>query len=209
MGLYRTTTLSNNGGNTLAGLDDVQIVNPQDNQDLVYDNTLEKWTNKTNILDYDDTIDILGEPYDPVQPSGGTTVVANPSGTATDDLNKLQVGSTIYNIPSGGSGGGGFEIVTKRVLVNSSSSFVTGGIRHTRVTLNDVVSDGRAYIIGCTLDGGTIGNSDSYNGVITCSPIYSPSSPAGNYECALSYYQGEISTGNAFYAIIYIVKPTS
>lgn len=36
---------------------------------------------------------------------GGTTVVANPSGQATDTLNKLQVGSNIYSIPSGGSGG--------------------------------------------------------------------------------------------------------
>lgn len=35
--------------------------------------------------------------------SGGTTVVANPSGTAGGgDLTKLQVGSTIYSIPSGG-----------------------------------------------------------------------------------------------------------
>ena len=31
----------------------------------------------------------------------GTTVVANPSGTATDDLIKVQIGSIIYNIPSG------------------------------------------------------------------------------------------------------------
>ena len=35
---------------------------------------------------------------------GGTTVIANPAGTATDTLNKLQVGSIIYNVPSGGSG---------------------------------------------------------------------------------------------------------
>ena len=34
---------------------------------------------------------------------GGTTVVANPSGTATDDLTKVQIGSTIYDIPGGGS----------------------------------------------------------------------------------------------------------
>ena len=33
---------------------------------------------------------------------GGTTVVANPSGEATDDLEKLQVGETIYDIPAGG-----------------------------------------------------------------------------------------------------------
>lgn len=33
---------------------------------------------------------------------GGTTVIANPAGAATDTLNKLQVGATIYDIPSGG-----------------------------------------------------------------------------------------------------------
>lgn len=37
---------------------------------------------------------------------GGTTVIANPAGAATDTLNKLQVGSTIYNVPSGGGGSG-------------------------------------------------------------------------------------------------------
>lgn len=36
--------------------------------------------------------------------SGGTTVVANPEGEATDELEKLQVGSDIFSIPSGGSG---------------------------------------------------------------------------------------------------------
>jgi hypothetical protein len=35
-----------------------------------------------------------------ISASGGTTVVANPSGTGTADLNKLQVGSDIYDIPS-------------------------------------------------------------------------------------------------------------
>lgn len=34
---------------------------------------------------------------------GGTTVVANPSGAATDVLNKLQVDSTIYQLLSGGT----------------------------------------------------------------------------------------------------------
>lgn len=32
---------------------------------------------------------------------GGTTVVANPAGEPTDDLNKVQIGSTIYDIPEG------------------------------------------------------------------------------------------------------------
>ena len=36
----------------------------------------------------------------------GTTVIANPSGTATADLTKLQVGNDIYSIPSGGGGSG-------------------------------------------------------------------------------------------------------
>ena len=34
---------------------------------------------------------------------GGTDVVANPSGTATDTLEKLKVGSTIYDLAGGGS----------------------------------------------------------------------------------------------------------
>lgn len=35
---------------------------------------------------------------------GGTTVVANPEGEATDELEKLQVGNDIFSIPQGGSG---------------------------------------------------------------------------------------------------------
>ena len=39
-----------------------------------------------------------------ISATGGTTVVANPSGTATGDLNSVQIGSTIYDIPSSGGG---------------------------------------------------------------------------------------------------------
>lgn len=35
----------------------------------------------------------------------GTTVIANPSGEATDTLNKLQVGNTVYSVSGGSSGG--------------------------------------------------------------------------------------------------------
>lgn len=35
----------------------------------------------------------------------GTTVVANPVETATDDLTKVQIGDTVYDIPGGGGGG--------------------------------------------------------------------------------------------------------
>lgn len=44
---------------------------------------------------------------------GGTTVVANPSGTATGTLNKLQVGSDIYNV---GSGSGDSYSTTEQVV---------------------------------------------------------------------------------------------
>ena len=37
---------------------------------------------------------------------GGTTVIANPSGTSSADLNKVSIEGVIYNIPSGGGGGG-------------------------------------------------------------------------------------------------------
>lgn len=53
---------------------------------------------------------------------GGTTVIANPAGQATDTLNKLQVGSTIYSVPSGG--GGGFSVdYTNPLYVGESTSF--------------------------------------------------------------------------------------
>lgn len=42
---------------------------------------------------------------------GGTTVIANPSGAATETLNKLQVETTIYSIPGGGSGSGSVTVL--------------------------------------------------------------------------------------------------
>jgi len=48
--------------------------------------------------------------------SGGTTVIANPSEEATDDLTKIQIGQTIYDI-EGGSGDG----YTKTLLYYSGS----------------------------------------------------------------------------------------
>lgn len=50
---------------------------------------------------------------------GGTTVVANPSGTATDELEKIQIGDTIYDIVGG-----------------SGSSFITTLDHENRTTLN-------------------------------------------------------------------------
>lgn len=49
---------------------------------------------------------------------GGTTVVANPSGEATDELEKIQIGETIYEIVGGG--GGGIETVFEGTKSTSS-----------------------------------------------------------------------------------------
>lgn len=57
---------------------------------------------------------------------GGTTVVANPTGAATDTLNKLQVGSTIYSVPSGGSGSG-VTIIANKNNFNDIVTALTNG----------------------------------------------------------------------------------
>lgn len=46
----------------------------------------------------------------------GTTVIANPAGAATDTLNKLQVASTIYDIPSGGGSSGHTYSTTEQIV---------------------------------------------------------------------------------------------
>lgn len=47
---------------------------------------------------------------------GGTTVIANPAGAATDTLNKLQVGATIYDVPSGGGSSGHTYSETEHIV---------------------------------------------------------------------------------------------
>lgn len=47
---------------------------------------------------------------------GGTTVIANPPGAATDTLDKLQVGATIYDVPSGGGSSGHTYSATEQVI---------------------------------------------------------------------------------------------
>jgi hypothetical protein len=58
------------------------------------------------------TIMYKGESYGG---GGGTNVVANPSGTATDTLNKLQVGNDIYSV------GGGSGITTETVTITTNT----------------------------------------------------------------------------------------
>ena len=49
---------------------------------------------------------------------GGTTVIANPEGTASEDLTKLQVGNDIYEIPQGGIKALISDKVSTKVIIN-------------------------------------------------------------------------------------------
>ena len=73
---------------------------------------------------------------------GGTTVVANPAGAATDTLNKLQVGATIYDVPSGGGG----SLSTYHAAWTATSSNTTGAV----LTGPMLVSAGKYLVIAHT-----------------------------------------------------------
>lgn len=69
------------GASDLDDLTDVDITSATTGQTLVYNSTTSKWENED-------------------------LVVANPQGSASVELEKLQIGNTIYSLPSGGSGSG-------------------------------------------------------------------------------------------------------
>ena len=73
------------GSSTFAGLSDVDIDDTTlaNGQVPVWDDTEEKWKNGNG--------------------GGGTTVVANPTGTPTDELLAIQIGNDIYSLPEGES----------------------------------------------------------------------------------------------------------
>lgn len=99
------------GSSTLAGLTDVDIDDQTlaDGQILAFNGTSEKWENGAG--------------------GGGTTVVANPTGTATADLETIQIGNVIYDIP--GSGGGGSGYTASLVYDGSSQSTLQTSIELT------------------------------------------------------------------------------
>ena len=82
-------------------LTDVNISSPSDGQVLKYDSTNEEWVNDND--------------------TGGTTVIANPSGTASENLTKLQVGDSIYDISTGGDGG-----ILPAPLFSEETSYTNG-----------------------------------------------------------------------------------
>lgn len=54
---------------------------------------------------------------------GGTTVVPNPSGTPTDDLDTVSIDGVIYNIPGSGGGGVSFD---EDILFNTQTTVSSG-----------------------------------------------------------------------------------
>ena len=57
---------------------------------------------------------------------GGSEVIPNPQGTATDTLNTVEIDGTIYDLPSGG-GGGGLNVSVTKILdqhIASTGNFV-------------------------------------------------------------------------------------
>ena len=97
----------------------------------------------------DDVLKYDGSKWVNGQGSGGTTVVANPSGTATDTLTKLQVGSTIYSV----EGGGGTTIVQIPSVVGDT--FTYNGISQ-GPTITGLDST------HCTVTGATAVNAGTY-----------------------------------------------
>lgn len=104
---------------------------------------------------------------------GGTTVVANPTGTATDTLVKLQVGSTIYEIPgidtawagkvTAVSGGN----ITPNNASFQSDPFTAGQFIILDIGVNAVMPGGvTSWSLQYTVDGNTVtrGISDKRNG---------------------------------------------
>lgn len=138
------------GASALNDLSDVVVSSPAAGQSLIYDNITNKWQNSAlpsgNLADLGDTTittptDGQVLTYDSTSSKwvngaggGGTTVVANPSGEATEELENLQVGNTIYSIPTGG-GGESWTDITGTLTAGQTSITLTS----TKIKLNSVI----------------------------------------------------------------------
>ena len=78
--------------------------------------------------------------------SGGTTVVANPSGDGSADLTKIDIGGTVYDIPAGGTSADGifrFEnIGSQNVNITTANQWTDTGI-----DIPNSVADGETWAI--------------------------------------------------------------
>lgn len=117
-------TISATDTDEVSELTDVELTDLADGQVLKWDATNEKWVN--------------------AEESGGSEVIANPSGTATDTLSKVSIDGTVYEIE--GSSGEGY---TEDVLWDTggtTSSWASPLV----ITLNENISDYDAIRISFT-----------------------------------------------------------
>lgn len=102
------------GASAVSDLTDVNLNDLADGQVLKWNATSQKWENANE--------------------SGGTTVIANPTGTPTEELSTIQIGEDIYEIVGGGGGGGnGYEEYT---LYSDDNAPASG-----EITLSDDVNN--------------------------------------------------------------------
>lgn len=112
-------TISATDTDALADMTDVEFNNLADGQVLKYNASNQKWINGTG-------------------GGGGSEVIPNPQGTATDTLNTVEIDGTIYDFPSGGGGGSGYSETT---LWENASGLSFNASNQQTVTLSDNMSN--------------------------------------------------------------------
>lgn len=60
----------------------------------------------------------------------GNEVVANPQGSPTETLSTIQIGATVYELPSGGDGGGGDMNIKIYSMVGSARNVITENVSY-------------------------------------------------------------------------------
>ena len=148
---YDVYAPTSGGASALSGLSDVTVSNPSNGQVLEYDGTAGKWKNANAPTVPDEITDLNDVSVSSLQNGqilkwnstsskwenanesgggGGTTVVANPSGAATEELEKLQVGNTIYSLPSSSGG-------TDKALVMKTKTYTGTGSSTNAITFDE------------------------------------------------------------------------
>ena len=82
-----------------------------------------------------------------IAPAGGSSVVPNPVGTPTDDLNTVEINGTIYAIPGSGGGGGGSGYKAD-VLVTGIGDLATVNLAHPITDYDQIMLIGRSQADG-------------------------------------------------------------
>lgn len=118
------------GASAISDLTDVSLTNLSDGQILKYDATNQVWVND-----------------DESGGGGGTEVIANPSGTPTDELNTVQIGNTIYEIVGGGGSSGGMTALdtTERTDMNTSFELSDAITNYDAILINIYYTGGDGY----------------------------------------------------------------